>query len=79
MKERVISAIVMVLITVPFILLGNIFFSLFALVIGEMALYEFLQFRKKEPITIKVISYILIGIIILKDLIGINLESIFKK
>lgn len=76
MKDRVISAIIMVLIAVPFIILGGIPFSIFVLLVGEMGLYEFLKFRLKLPMIVKIISHILLGIIILKDLLNINLETI---
>ena len=76
MKERFISAIIMVLITVPFIILGNIPFACFILLLGEMILFEFLKFRKKIPIIIKIISHIFLGVFILKDLININLETV---
>ena len=76
MKKRVISAIIMILITIPFIIIGNIQFAIFCLLIGEMGLYEFLKFRTKLPTIIKIISFIFLGIIILKDLLNINLEII---
>ena len=76
MKDRVISAIIMIFVTIPIIILGGIPFSIFVLLIGEMGLYEFLKFRLKLPIIIKIITHILLGCIIIKDLININLETI---
>ncbi|MBQ8891671.1 MAG: phosphatidate cytidylyltransferase [Bacilli bacterium] len=76
MKERFISAIIMLLITVPFVLVGNIYFAIFLLIIGEMALYEFLKFRKNIPFLIKIFSYIMLGVTILRNMIGISIENI---
>ena len=76
MKTRIISAIVIALIAIPFIILGNIPFACFMVIIGEMCLYEFLQFRKKIPIIIKIITYLLLCITILKDLLNINLDKL---
>ena len=74
MKKRIISGIVMAFITIPFLILGNLPFKIFTLILGEVALYEFLQFRKKIPLVIKIISYLLVSLIILKDLLGIKIE-----
>ncbi|MBR3661470.1 MAG: phosphatidate cytidylyltransferase [Bacilli bacterium] len=73
MKKRFISAILLILIAVPFIILGNIPFAIFSLLLGEMILNEFLQFRG-IPIVIKIISYIILGFLILKDILNINIE-----
>ena len=74
MKKRIISAIIMLIIVVPILILGNIPFMVFTVLIGEMALYELLRLRKRLPLIVKIISYILTAIFILKDLIKINID-----
>ena len=76
MKERIISAIIMALIVIPFLIIGNIPFSIFILLLGEMILYEFFKFRKKMPLVIKILSYIFLGFVIFSNLLNINLEII---
>ena len=76
MKVRFISALVIALIAIPFILIGNLYFDIFILVIGLAALYEFLKFRKQIPKFIKFLTYLLLGVTILKDLIGMNIEHL---
>ena len=76
MKERVISAIIMILISVPFLIIGNIPFLIFVTILGNMALYELLKLQKKIPIDIKIITHFLNTIIILKSLIKIKMELI---
>ena len=76
MKERIISAIVMILITLPLLLIGGVAFNIFVLIISELALYEFLKFRKKIPMLIKVLAYLILAIITFKDILNINIESL---
>ena len=76
MKKRVISSIVMILITIPFVILGSIYFSFFALIVGEMALYEFLKFRKKISISIKILTHIMLALYTFKDILKIQTETL---
>ena len=76
MKKRIISAIIMILITFPIILIGNIPFIIFNLILGEITLHEFLKLQKKIPLIISIFSHIMIGIIILKDILNISLDTI---
>jgi len=75
MRDRIISSIVMIIIAVPFLLIGGNPFAFFMLIVGEMAMYELLKLTLINQ-KIKTISYIFLSIIILKDLIGINFEHI---
>jgi len=59
MKERIISAFIALLITVPLILLGKIYFKLLVIVLGVIGLYELLKPKKNIPIMMKYISYVL--------------------
>jgi len=76
MKKRIISAIIMFFIAIPFLIIGGIPFAIFITILGDMALFEFLKFRKKMPSIVKVIGYILNSLIILSRYININLEII---
>ncbi len=67
MKTRIISALVMLIITIPILFLGGIPFKLFAVFLGLCSLYELLKTRetkKKFPLSIKIFSYIILAIII---------------
>ena len=59
MKERVISAVIALLISVPLVLLGGIYFQIFVMVIGVIGLYELLKPKKNIPVMMKYISYVL--------------------
>ena len=59
MKERVISAFIALLITVPLILLGDIYFKILVVVLGVIGLYELLKPKKNIPMMMKYISYVL--------------------
>jgi len=63
MKKRVLSAILMVAIFIPFLLIGGMSFAIFMALIGLLGLYELLKVResKKEfPIWLKIIAYIMV-------------------
>ena len=59
MKERVISAIIALLITVPLILLGGVYFQILVVILGLIGLYELLKLKKNIPVMMKYISYVL--------------------
>lgn len=59
MKERIISAVIALLITVPLILLGNGYFKALVIVLGVIGLYELLKPKKNIPTMMKYISYVL--------------------
>lgn len=59
MKERVISAVIALLITVPLILLGGIYFQILVIFLGLIGLYELLRSKKNIPDMMKYISYVL--------------------
>ena len=45
MKKRILSAIIMILIFVPLLLLGGVFFALFMTILSLGALYELIKIR----------------------------------
>ena len=59
MKKRVISAIIMVMLFVPFVILGKIPFAILMTILGFVALKEMLDLEKDLPIVLKVFSYII--------------------
>lgn len=75
MKTRIISAVVALAIIVPIITYGGIAFDIGVLIIGMLALKEFLDIkstRKKIPIFVSLIAYIFMVLIIL---MGIKTEN----
>ena len=58
MKQRVISAIIMIVIFVPFLLLGGWPFYCFISVLGLGATYELLNTHRKIPIITKIFTYL---------------------
>ena len=67
MKVRIISAIVMIAIALPILILGGMPFKIFAIILGCCSLYELFKVRKEDkdvPILLKVFSYIALIILI---------------
>lgn len=65
MTIRVISAIVMILVFIPFLLIGNLPFSIFMSLLALCGLYELLKVReskKKFPLLLKIFAYIIVFI-----------------
>lgn len=63
MKSRIVSAIFMVLIFVPFLIVGDVPFAVLMSVLGLASLYELInvrESRKKFPILLKIIAYIIV-------------------
>ena len=58
MKDRIISAIVALLITVPLLLLGGIYFEVLVVILGLIAMWELMRLRN-VPKMMKYISYVL--------------------
>lgn len=70
MKKRIISAIILLAITVPLIIKGGALFNVGVYIISILALKEFLDIkatRKKLPIFIQLIAYIFMTLIVLVD------------
>lgn len=65
MTIRVISAIVMIALVVPFLIIGNTPFSIFMAVLAIMGIYELTKVRetkKKFPLPLKIFAYVLVFI-----------------
>ena len=62
MTKRIISAVILVLIFVPFLIIGELPFTIFMSVLSIFGLYELLKVRetkKKFPIILKIFAYLL--------------------
>jgi phosphatidate cytidylyltransferase len=62
MKIRVLSAILIVAVFLPFLIIGELPFAIFMTVLGVMGLYELLKVResrKEFPFILKIIAYVL--------------------
>lgn len=66
MKQRIISAIIALIITVPLIYLGGTYFFILVSILSLMGLREFIKL-KKIPLFMEIISYILLFIILLSN------------
>lgn len=83
MKTRIISAIMMLLITVPIFIIGGNVFKIFIMALGVMSLYELMNVRKKDkeiPLFLRIISYLFIASFIYfgTSVYAINYEIIYK-
>ncbi len=65
MKERIISAVVALLIAVPLLLLGEGYFRILVVVIGILGLKELMDLKKNIPSRIKYITYVLFMVFLL--------------
>ncbi len=65
MKKRIISAIVMIIVFVPFLLLGNNFYLVLSSVLGILSLWELMRLEKHIPAYMQFLSYILCMLLIL--------------
>lgn len=75
MKKRVVSGIVMAIIAIPLLILGNYYFDLFMLLLGEMILYEFFKFLKL-PNIIKLVNFLGCGLCIINSYLNTSVLSI---
>ena len=74
MRQRVISAVIALLISVPLVLLGGIYFKFFVLVIGILGLKELLDAKGSIPVYIKYISYLLYSLFIIDGIFLVSNE-----
>ncbi len=61
MKKRVLSAILIVAVFIPFLLLGGLPFAIFMSVLGALGVYELIKVRetqKKFPMIMKIIAFV---------------------
>lgn len=67
MKTRIISAIIMILIIIPLVVIGGLPFRVLAILLAILGLKELIDLRKKEsniPIIMEIISYLFVILLI---------------
>ena len=78
MAKRVVSAIVMVLLFIPFLVIGGVPFIVLMSVLGVLGLYELLRIRgnakKKFPLVMRIIAYIFVVFLITNNAGNIDLQ-----
>ena len=78
MTKRIASAIVMVLIFVPFLIMGGIPFTILMAVLGVLGLYELLKIRgdvkKKFPVVMRLLAYLMTIFLIVNNANSIDLQ-----
>ena len=72
MKKRSISAIVMIVLFVPILLLGDIYYPILFSILGAMALWEIIKLNKNIPFVMQIISEIICLGLILFDYKEVN-------
>lgn len=72
MKQRIISAAVALVICIPLVILGGIYFKILAFILGIFSLWEIMNIKKSIPNYMKYIVYLLFTIIYMNnfDLVG---------
>lgn len=79
MKQRIISAIVLLTIFIPILLIGNAPFAILMTIISWMGLYEIINARSKKkefPFLMKILAYILVSFFVITNY-KVN-ESVFN-
>ena len=75
MKTRVLSAVLMVAIFIPFLLMGGLPFNIFMAVVSAFGLHELIKVRetrKKFPQVLKIFAYILVMILCFTEINAIE-------
>jgi phosphatidate cytidylyltransferase len=65
MKKRIISAVVMILVFVPFLILGGNFYLVLGSVLGILSLWELIRLEKHIPAYMQFLSYMVCLLLIL--------------
>ncbi|MBQ9024551.1 MAG: phosphatidate cytidylyltransferase [Bacilli bacterium] len=68
MKQRIISAIIALIIFIPLVILGGIYFKIGLTIISLLAIKEVLSLKDNVPFLIKILSYIIVGILVFVDI-----------
>lgn len=76
MKKRIISAIIALIISVPLIYLGNVYFYLFAILISLLGFREILNLIDKDNHFVRIISYICFVILIGSSINNTNFNNL---
>ena len=80
MKQRIISAVIMAVVFIPFLIIGELPFTIFVAALSILGLYELIDVResKKEfPLLLKIIGFIMVAIITISNLDAMELSFVF--
>lgn len=81
MKERILSAILIVVVFIPLLVIGDIPFAVFMSFLSVAGLYELIKVRetkKKFPFILKTCAYILVAAFCMNDVTSIEFHSQFS-
>ena len=70
MKKRIISAIIMLLLFIPILILGDIYYTILGCILACIALWEMVNLEKNIPLYMKLISYVLILFLIVDSFLN---------
>ena len=65
MKKRIVSAIIMILVFIPFLILGDMFYLVLGGLLGVLSLWELMRLEKNIPSYMQFLSYIICLLLIL--------------
>ena len=68
MKKRLLSAVIMLLIFIPLLILGGIYFKVFVTILGLLATKEILNLKKDNLVLLDILTYIIVGSLIFFDM-----------
>ena len=78
MKKRIISAIVALLIFIPLLIIGKIYFKIGMMILSLIALWEIMKNKEELPLIVKCVSYLIMIITIMfNDSLLISLTFLF--
>lgn len=80
MKERIISSFVMFAVFIPFLIIGELPFTIFMALLGICALYELIdvrETRKEFPMLLKIIGFIVVAYLTVCNLDVIEFNYVF--
>ena len=72
MKKRIISAFIMIIFFIPFLLLGGYFYLALSVILGLISLWEMIRNEKNIPIYMYGISYLICLVLILYNYSNLN-------
>lgn len=81
MKTRIISAILIMIIFIPFLLIGDIPFAIFMSAMSICSLYELFKVRELKrpfPIFLKLVAFVIVARICLNNFTSIEFKSSFE-
>lgn len=72
MKERIITALCLLIIVIPLLIIGGLPYKILIIGVSFIALYEMMKARRKYPFLIKLIAYAYMGLIIFRNIDDIH-------